>query len=220
MPFPNVSNVPVQKIFSDVKIQTFVRGEVIIHADEDPKYIYQIDRGFVKAYNITYQGFINLLTIFVESQLFPLPYLLKEAPSGLYYEAMDDVSVRKISRQQLLGAIERDPELAQAILGQVLGLLQAYGERIENLEFRSAEARVVNRLLFLTERYGLPLGDSGIIIHAPIHHQDIADSVNASRETVSRILSKLARRGTIGSKDHFLVIRDPVELAKILDSGA
>lgn len=219
MPFPEVSNVPINSIFAAKRIYTFGRGEVIIQAGDDTKYMYHIDRGFVKAYSITRQGFLNVLTILVKNQLFPLLQMIKLPPDNLFYEAMDDVSLRRITLKQLVDTINSDPELAKAVLHQTLSVLHAYGERIKNLELRSAEERVVNRLLFLSKRFGLKLDNGGVVILAPFHHQDIADSVNATRETVSRVLAELGRRDITGTKDHYIVIKNPELLAKILESG-
>ncbi|MEI9913756.1 MAG: helix-turn-helix domain-containing protein [Candidatus Saccharibacteria bacterium] len=46
------------------------------------------------------------------------------------------------------------------------------------------------------------------MIEVPLRHQDIASSVNASRETTSRELSYLERKGLITSKQSFIVLKD------------
>ncbi len=48
----------------------------------------------------------------------------------------------------------------------------------------------------------------GLMIEVPLRHQDIASSVNASRETTSRELSYLERKGLITSKQSFIVLKD------------
>jgi CRP-like cAMP-binding protein len=42
----------------------------------------------------------------------------------------------------------------------------------------------------------------------PLRHQDIASSINASRETTSRELSALERKGLITSKQSFVILKD------------
>ena len=55
-----------------------------------------------------------------------------------------------------------------------------------------------------------------IIINAPITHQDIADSINMSRETASRALEQLFNSGLMGQKDHLFTVFDIDKLRAIL----
>jgi CRP/FNR family cyclic AMP-dependent transcriptional regulator len=62
-------------------------------------------------------------------------------------------------------------------------------------------------LLTMAERFGEKSPD-GIIINVPLRHQDIASSINASRETASRELAFLDRKGLISNKQTYITIKD------------
>jgi CRP/FNR family transcriptional regulator len=66
---------------------------------------------------------------------------------------------------------------------------------------------VIAELLYFAERFGKQQG-SKIIINAPITHQDIADSINMTRETASRALGKLFDEGLVGQDEHLFTILD------------
>src|SRR4029078_12613902 len=118
----------------------------------------------------------------------PLPWALDGAhTTGLRYEAMTDVIVLRASKNGLRMALVRNPWLSQQIMNQAVTMLSLYTQRIQTLEYRSARGRIISELIHLAERFGKSQGEE-IIINAPITHQDIADSINMTRETASRAL--------------------------------
>jgi len=50
--------------------------------------------------------------------------------------------------------------------------------------------------------------EEGVLITAPLRHQDIASSVNSSRETTSRELAIMVRKGLLGRSSSRIVLRD------------
>jgi CRP-like cAMP-binding protein len=50
--------------------------------------------------------------------------------------------------------------------------------------------------------------DDGIMIGLPLKHQDIASSINSSRETTSRELSALERRGLLLNEQSQILLKD------------
>jgi CRP-like cAMP-binding protein len=58
-----------------------------------------------------------------------------------------------------------------------------------------------------------------VLIEVPLRHQDIASSVNATRETASRELSGLERKGLIINKQSLITLKDVELLSKHLDQS-
>jgi len=105
--------------------------------------------------------------------------------------------------------------LSHEVLNQAVNIIAVYTQRIQTLEFRSARGRIVAELLYLAERFGRYVA-SGILIDAPITHQDIADSINMNRETASRALELLSDEELVGQEDHFFIVRDLPKLQEAL----
>jgi CRP-like cAMP-binding protein len=55
-----------------------------------------------------------------------------------------------------------------------------------------------------------------VLIEVPLRHQDIASSVNATRETTSRELSALERKGLLENKQSLTLLKDVDALRKHL----
>ncbi len=171
--------------FSDGVLLRFSREETIINGvDDEPEGVYLIKEGFVKACSVSQDGHANLLLVHATGEFIPLPWALDGAhTTGLFYEAMTDVTVLRTSKDSLRSAMGNNTWLSQEVLRQAVDIITVYTQRIQTLEFRSARGRIIAELLNLAERFGRPNGTK-VLIDAPVTHQDIADSINMSRETL------------------------------------
>lgn len=208
MPSRKIENESITAHFSDGLLMHFAKEETIINGINEPEGVYLIKKGFVKAYSISQAGHVNLLLIHEAGEFIPLPWALDGAhTTGLFYEAMTDVTVLRASKEKLRAAMGHNSWLSQEMLKQAVNILTVYTQRIQTLEFRTARGRIIAELLYLAERFGQPHGVR-VLIDAPITHQDIADSINMSRETASRALGRLFDEGLVGQKDHLFVVLD------------
>jgi CRP-like cAMP-binding protein len=202
--------------FNDGLFMYFSAEETIINGLDEPEGVYLIKSGFIKAYSISKAGHVNLLVIHEAGEFIPLPWALDGAhTTGLFYEAMSDVTVLRASKDKLRTAMGKNTWLSQEILKQTVNIITLYTQRIQTLEFRSARGRIISELLYLAERFGKSQGKE-ILIYAPITHQDIADSINMTRETASRTLELLFKEGLVGQKDHLFTVLDLPKLQLML----
>lgn len=77
--------------------------------------------------------------------------------------------------------------------------------RIESLLSRSVDSRVAEFLLDAADRHGIP-DSRGILIAVRYTHQEIADYVGSTRETVTLALGELRRRNAITFDHRRLVL--------------
>lgn len=212
----SLGTMPVRKIrdesiiahFSDGVRMQFSGGETIINGLEEPEGVYLIKEGFVKAHSVSRAGLGNLLLIHEPGEFIPLPWALDGAhTTGLFYQAMSDVTVLRVSKDKLRDGMGHNPWLAQEISRQAVAIITVYTQRIQTLQFRSARGRIIAELISLAERFGKADNDK-VLIEAPITHQDIADSINMTRETASRALELLFEEGLMGQTDHLFTVRD------------
>lgn len=207
MPIPKVKGKSIDAYFADGVIRHFTKDETIISGLGEPEGVYLIKKGFVKAYTITKAGQENLLHIHDAGEFIPLIWALDGVHTdGLFYEAMSDVTVLRTTKEKLRTNMESNMWLCQEILKQSVNIIAAYSRRIQTLEFRTARERLIAELLSLAELFGEPRGNE-ILINAPITHQDIADSINMTRETASRALELLFEEGLIKQVDHLFTVR-------------
>lgn len=202
--------------FSDGLLQRFSKEETIINGYDEPDGVYLIKEGFIKACSVSQDGHGNLLLIHEVGEFVPLPWALDGAhTTGLFYVAMSDVTVLRVPKEKLRTAMGINSWLSQEVLKQAVNIITVYTQRIQTLEFRSARGRIISELLSLAERFGKPQNKE-VVIDVPITHQDIADSINMTRETASRELEILTKEELIDQKDHLLIIRSLARLQSVL----
>lgn len=203
--------------FTHGSLKHFLKGETLVQGDEEPKGVYLIQTGYVKAYSISQLGQKNLLLIQGEDEIMPLPWALDGLQKlGIFYEAISDVTILSTSKGDLRSAMGTNPWLTEQIMRQLVNAFTVYAQRIQSLGYRLPRERVIASLLDLATRFGQKLGHH-TFIKAPITHQDIADSVNVTRETASRVLNLLSKEGLITQDEHLFVIKDEQALHAELD---
>lgn len=185
----------------------FNKGDYIIHPGELPPGVFYVYKGLVKAYDITRYGDENLLIIRKDHELFPLIWAITGQERQVIYQALAPTTVWRISRKQFLDYMADHPDALAPLLDMTLEMYRLHSERIINLEYRTVRERIISFLLTMAHRFGKQTPD-GMLIELPLKHQDIASSVNATRETTSRELSALERKELLVSKQSMILLKD------------
>jgi CRP/FNR family transcriptional regulator, cyclic AMP receptor protein len=202
-------------LFEKGRKLTYKKGELIIRANETPTGVFLIESGLVKAYDITKYGEENLLIIRKAGEIFPLIWSVTGEDKLVVYEAMSQVEIWKVDRDEYLDYLQNNKEALPPFIDLVIAMYRMHSLRIINLEYRTVRERVVAFLLLMAERFGEESG-SKIVISAPLRRIDIASSVNATRETTGREIVALERNKLIETNNSIISIIDIKKLKKIL----
>jgi CRP-like cAMP-binding protein len=203
------------KLFKSGTKLTYRRGEYVIRPGEQPNNVFFIEEGLVKAYNISKYGEENLLIIRKDQEIFPLIWALTGQEREIIYQAISPTILWRIDREKYVDFLHRHPANVLPILDMVTEMYRIHSERLLNLEYRTVRERLVSFLLTMSQRFGKDTPD-GLIIDAPLRQQDIASSINASRETASRELSVLERKGLISTKQFYITLKNIEGLQNLL----
>jgi CRP/FNR family cyclic AMP-dependent transcriptional regulator len=195
--------------------QTFRKGDFIIRPGDSPPGVFFIYSGLVKAYDITKYNEENLLIIRKQDEIFPLIWAFTGHEHHIIYQALAPTITFQITRKRFLEFIKGNPDALIPLLDMTIEMYRLHGERILNLEYRTVRERIISFLLTTSERFGKQT-ENGLLIEVPLRHQDIASSVNATRETTSRELSALERKGLLENKQSFTLLKDVEALKKHL----
>jgi CRP-like cAMP-binding protein len=195
--------------------QTYRKGDFIIRPGETPQGVFYIYEGLVKAYDFTKYNEENLLIIRKEDEVFPLIWALTGQERKVIYQALAPTVTLQISRKTFLEHVDEKPGALAPIVDMTIEMYRLHSERIINLEYRTVRERIISFLLTMSQRFGKETPE-GLLIEAPLRHQDIASSINATRETTSRELSALERKGLLTNKQSLILLKDIPALRKHL----
>jgi len=194
---------------------SYKKGELIIRANETPSGVFLIESGLVKAYDITKYGEENMLIIRKSGEIFPLIWSMTGEERSVLYEALNETVLWRIDRSEYLDYMQNNSDALPPFIDIVLEMYRIHSLRIINLEYRTVRERIVSFLLIMSERFG-EKADGGVRITAPLRHQDIASSINATRETTGRELATLQRQGLIDNVRSNIVLKDTDKLKSLL----
>ena len=191
------------------------KGEFIIRPGDVPSGIFYIEEGLVKAYNITKYGEENMLIIRKAGEIFPLIWAITGKEKGVIYEAMVPTTVWQTPRDVFMTSVQQNPDNLFPLLDMSLEMYRIHSERIINLEYRTVRERLISFLITMSKRFGKET-DNGLLLNVPLRHQDIASSINTSRETTSREMAILERKNLLTNSQAFITLRDVKALRKFL----
>jgi CRP/FNR family cyclic AMP-dependent transcriptional regulator len=193
---------PIPQLVRFFQTQNFLRrfdkGQLICSQGEPFDYVYMINAGMVKIYDLDNQGSERTLSIVSHNNIFPLIWLLEAPPKNhlYYYEAFADTSCYLATRDDLWSFIN---EHSDALLGVMDALTKAYmnlAARIRNLERSHVHERLDFVLFMLATALGT-FGDEGDVanIDTIITQEDISRLAGVTRESISlEINSAQSRR--------------------------
>ncbi|HSX45541.1 MAG TPA: Crp/Fnr family transcriptional regulator [Candidatus Saccharimonadia bacterium] len=187
--------------------QNYQKGDLIIRAEESPPGVFYVYKGLVKAFDITKYNEENLLIIRKQDEIFPLIWAVTGSEHDVTYQALAPTTTLQVSRKAFQEFIKNNTDALAPLLDMTMEMYRLHGDRIFNLEYRTVRERIISFLLTMSERFGKNTAE-GILIEVPLRHQDIASSINATRETTSRELSALERKGLLVNKPSSILLKD------------
>ena len=194
---------------------TYSKGEFIIRPGESPPGIFYIEEGLVKAYDITKYGEENLLIIRKSGEFLGLTWGVTGEDRRIIYSALAPTTAWLVQRPAFVDFVQKHPSAALPVIDTITTMYQLHSERIMTLEYRTVRERLISFLLTTAHRFGEKT-PHGRRITAPLKHQDIASSISATRETTSRALAELERKGHIKSEQSYITIADEATLRDFL----
>lgn len=187
---------------------TFKKGEFVIHPGETPSGVFFIESGLVKAYDISKYGEENLLIIRKSNEIFPLIWAVTGQERNIIYQTLEETVVWRIPRSTFTKKVRDDATMLMPMLEMTLEMYRLHSEHILNLEYRTVRERLICFLINMSARFGTPTPEGKILIDVALKQQDIASSINASRETTSRELMRLERLGLIATTQSKITLLD------------
>jgi CRP/FNR family cyclic AMP-dependent transcriptional regulator len=190
---------PLHHCLEKGKRTHYVRGDTITTTEETDS-VFLVKTGFVKRFQITSSGAINVQSIYGPGDVFSLTYifqlLFKEdiyrGPDTYYYEAMDETEIFRFPGVELKAIAKGDPLIYRDLLEIAGHRFQSNIKLLENKSLPNAVQRVAHIMLFYIEQYKAFKGD-GYELIVPLTQQDIADVLSLTRESVSSAISTLRK---------------------------
>jgi len=184
-------------------LRRFEKGHLICSQEEQFDYVFMIHSGMVKMYDIDRNGDERTIAIFAGRSIFPLVWLLRDAPKEhlYYYEAYSD-AICYVARQEEVRFFTRAHP--HVLLGVADALAKAYinlAARVTNLERSHVRERMEFVLYMLATRLGTFEGTVAEI-SAIVTQEDISRMAGVTRESVSLEMNHAKERELMWKHGH------------------
>ncbi|PYQ67065.1 MAG: Crp/Fnr family transcriptional regulator [Acidobacteria bacterium] len=187
--------------------RVYAAGEAILREDEPGDLFFVIVRGQVKVFVDSEHGREVVLTHLKAGDFFGEMALFDNETRSASVSALVASELVVLRRQDFLEVLADDFTIARRILSTLSGRLRRANDMIESLVLLDVGGRLARYLLGLAVDSGA-LGEDGWYTVSRPTHQVIANSIGASRETVTRLLRQFAERGLIRMRGSTVWIRD------------
>jgi len=141
---------------------------------------------------------------------------LLDAPRDTRCESYEDCSLYSIPREDFQRAMARCAPLALSVGRVVAERRRRLENRLKNLIFRTAHARLAGLFLDLAEDFGVR-DSRGVIVNLKLTHREMAALIGATRETVSFAILDLRREGLILTEGRRVILLDANRLVALRD---
>ena len=198
--------------FNEYSHLTTYPGNAILFVEgQMPRGAFVVCSGKVKLSTTSREGKVLVLRIEQPGDVVGLSAMISGEPYEVAAETVGPCLVNFIEREGLLRLMERSGELGlRSALAVSREFQSAYRDIHDLILARSSSGKLARLLLSWVSRDSASTHE--LRIHAPVTHEEMAQRIGASRETVTRLLSDLKKRDLIRLDGTTLVIKNRTAL--------
>jgi len=216
--FCDLSPTGLQRLAAITSASSYPKGATLFLEGEPPRGVFTLCNGKVKLSTTSASGRTLVLRITDVGEVLGLAAVV----SGREYQATADVleptQVKFISRNEFLSFIREHGETALRVAEQ---LAENYHHSLTEMRtiglYHSVGAKLARFLLDWTAKHHKGAGE--IRVTLDLTHDEIAEMIGASRESVSRHLADFKKMGLLEMKHSTLIIRNKAGLEHLLGSS-
>lgn len=175
---------------------TATKGSLIMHPGDPRPVLYLLKQGRVRLYKLNAEGKQFTSAILGQGNIFGEIGAFSTGTRDVYAEAMEDCLVCALSRADVEHLLLEHPRLALRILEVTSSRLREAEDLMGQLALGDIRSRLLFLLLKLSMSFGKREGE-WIRVQADLTHQELANMIGATRESVSATLAALNREGVV-----------------------
>lgn len=213
--FCNLPPAALQRLAAITSASSYPKGATLFVEGQSPRGVFILCSGKVKLSTASADGKTLILRISEEGEVLGLAAVV----SGKEYQATADVleptQANFIARNDFLNFLRDHGEAALRVAQQLAENYHHSLSEMRNIGLSHSAGEKLARFLldWIAEQ---PHGDGEIRVKLTLTHEEIAQMIGASRETVTRLFADFKKRQLLQVKGSTLVIRDKAGLENLL----
>lgn len=200
--FRRVSEGDLEELATHLIERRFPKNATVVEEGLPGDYMYVIREGRVKVTKASEDGREKIMNFLEVGAFFGDMALLGDETRSASVKTLEASVLLALSRRDFIDLLRQSPDLALAVIAELANRLRETNEQARSLSFQGVEERTRN----LFERIARPEGGTGRLLTPSLTHQQIADMVGTSRETVTRSIKQLKDSGWLAQEGKRYVI--------------
>jgi CRP-like cAMP-binding protein len=173
--------------------------------------------GQLQVIDITEDGRAIGLRMLAPGDFFGEIALINESTRSASVVAMSDVLTAFLPAATAMHLFSHSPSVAQQMLRHLAQKIQRDSEFRALLSITNTAKRIYTYIALMQRKKNSEPGVPAVVENLPTH-QDIANMINTSRETVTRALLTLVQQGIVQKDSNRLIILNPEALQKLVQA--
>lgn len=193
------------EVQSRIVEKKFHKNQVVLLEEETSKFLYVVYGGKVRVVNLGSDGSERILAVHKRGDIFGEMAMLdaKTAPATVI--AMEDSEIGLLSKQTFDKIFLKSEKVVLQIVGILCRRLREAQLMLKAIALPDAEMRLRSILNHLSRLHGVR-DDRGVVIALRLTHKELAGYTSVSRETVTRILHRLAMEGDLETLENKTIL--------------
>jgi CRP/FNR family transcriptional regulator len=214
--FCDLSSEEIEQLDSIITKKNYGKDQIVLLEEDTSNYMYIVYAGKVRVVKQSIEGREHILTIHKKNDFFGEMSLLDGKTSPATVIAHEDSVIGLLSKNDFDQHVLDHEIIRKKIIELLCTNLRESWAMIKILSFDTAEQRILATLDRMREVYGLK-DDRGVIVNVALTHQQIANYASVTRETVTRVLTRLKNEAVIQILDGKKILLTPKFYEKVKD---
>jgi CRP/FNR family transcriptional regulator, cyclic AMP receptor protein len=201
-------STPALKAFEAAKFtSSYPTGAVLFVEGQAPRGVYMVCKGRVKLTMTSIEGKTVIVRIANAGELLGLQSTLSGDPFELTAETLEPCQINFIRREDFVKMMRANHEACVNAMTQLSNFYRGACQQIRYLALTHSATEKLARFLLEAASKGQET-KQGVRFNLSLTHEEIAQIVGVSRETVTRSLTELRNKSLISTSGPSVVIRN------------
>lgn len=209
----------VLRDFETIKyVSSYPKGAVLFVEGQSPRGIFLLCNGRAKLSICSKDGKARIMRIAEPGEILGLSATISGKPYKSTGETITPCQVNFVKREEFLRFLERHGDACLRVVEHLSSYLRMAYDQVRTLALSHSAAEKVAKLLL---KWCSEMGketENGIQFKISLTHEEMAEMLGLSRETVTRLLSELREKHFIEQQGSTMVVLDKHALESIVIS--
>jgi CRP/FNR family cyclic AMP-dependent transcriptional regulator len=216
--FCNLAPAAVQRLSEITSTATYPKGATLFVEGQTSRGLFILCTGHVKLSTSSADGKTLILRISEPGDLLGLPATISGRPYEVTAEVIEPTQANFISRADFLNFLREHGEAALRVAQELSETYQSAFAEMRTIGLSHSAREKVAR--FLLEWSANHPSEKGVIrFNLTLTHEEIAQMIGASRETVTRLFADFKKQNLLQIKGSSVTIKDKPGLERLLQDS-